>query len=295
MAFEDLLRRALDVLRFPLFTLGETPFSLWTVVYLVLLLGLLFGISNRIKRLIAEGLLARRGIDRGVRHAVGSLARYAMLTVGLIVILQTVGVDLSTLTVFAGAVGIGIGFGLQNIAANFISGLILLFERPIKVGDRIVVGGVQGDVVNISARATTVVTNDNIAIIVPNSSFVSEPVTNWSYTTRDVRFRIPVGVAYGSDPERVRDVLLQVARAHSSVLAEPAPDVLLTEFGDSSLNFVLRVWTREQAARPGALRSELNYAISKAFKEHDIEIPFPQRDLHIRSGFIGTQTAHSPS
>ncbi len=190
--------------------------------------------------------------------------------------------------------GIGIGFGLQNITNNFVSGLIILFERPIKVGDRIEVGNVAGDVVNISARATTVVTNDNIAIIVPNSEFTSSTVINWSYTDRDVRFNIPVGVSYSSDPEVVGKLLLEVAHDHAGVLKEPKPDVLFEEFGESSLNFVLRVWTRDYTTRPGVFKSELNYRISKKFKEHGIEIPFPQRDIHIRSGSVLGAPSHQP-
>lgn len=289
MTFSDVLRQLQEALRYPIVSLGGMSFTLWTLVYLIVLLGLLLAVSNQVKRWLVERLLASRGMDLGVRLAIGSLARYALLTVGFIAVLQSAGIDLSTLTVFAGAVGIGIGFGLQNVAGNFISGLIILLERPIKVGDRIEVGGVMGDVVNISARATTVITNDNIAIIMPNSAFVSEPVTNWSYTDRHVRISIPVGVAYSSNPEAVRDVLLEAARSHPGVLDTPPPEALLAEFGDSSLNFELRVWTREYATRPPVLRSEVNYVISSLFRQHGVEIPFPQRDIHIRSGPMPVQ------
>jgi small-conductance mechanosensitive channel len=142
---------------------------------------------------------------------------------------------------------------------------------------------VDGDVVAISLRATTVVTNDNIAVIVPNSEFISSKVTNWSYTSRDVRFHVPVGVSYGSDPELVRKTLLTAAENHPGVLKSPQPDVLFTEFADSSLNFDLRVWTREYTPKPGVLKSELNYRIVQLFRENGIEIPFPQRDIYIRS------------
>ncbi|MDH4186160.1 MAG: mechanosensitive ion channel [Nitrospira sp.] len=167
-------------------------------------------------------------------------------------------------------------------------------ERLIKVGDRIEVGDVHGDVVNISPRATTIVTNDNIAIIVPNADFISSKVVNWSYTNRDVRFNFPVGVSYRSDPEQVHRVLLEVARAHPGVLNDPAPTVLFHEFGDSSLSFILRVWTRDYATIPGVLRSNLNFAINRAFKEQGIEIPFPQRDLHIRSGTLAINPTSQP-
>jgi small-conductance mechanosensitive channel len=163
------------------------------------------------------------------------------------------------------------------------------------VGDRVDVGNVHGDVVRISARATTVVTNDNIAIIVPNSDFVSTKVTNWSFTDRKVRFDIPVGVSYSSDPNQVTELLLEVATDHPGVLSAPKPDVLFEEFGDNSLNFTLLVWTTTYATRPRVLRSELNYAISAIFKENDIEIPFPQRDLHVRSGSLRIDDIAGPS
>ncbi len=274
----------------PLYTSGEATITLGTVVYLAVVVIALFYVTGKIKNWVVERLLSGSHVDVGVRHAVGAIVRYVVVSLGLIVILQTAGINLSTLTVLFGALGVGVGFGLQSITNNFVSGIILLLERPIKVGDRIEVGEVHGDVVNISPRATTIVTNDNIAIIVPNADFISSKVVNWSYTNRDVRFNFPVGVSYSSDPEQVRIILLDVARAHPGVLKEPPPTVLFHEFGESSLNFILRVWTREFATIPGVLRSELNLAISRAFKERGIEIPFPQRDLHIRSGVLSIKT-----
>src|SRR5205085_3568177 len=161
--------------------------------------------------------------------------------------------------------------------------LIILIERPIKIGDRIEVGKLNGEVIRVSARATTVLTNDNIAVIVPNSELISSAVINWSYPTKRVRFNIPVGVSYHSDPEIVRQILLDVAGSHEGVLKDPAPDVLLDEFGESSINFNLRVWTLEYVSKPGVLRSEINFSISKKFKEQGIQIPFPQREIHVRS------------
>jgi small-conductance mechanosensitive channel len=279
--FATALRNILD---YSLFQLGDAQITLWTLLYITVLITLLVVVSGYLKRWLARSLLAIGDVEIGIRQAVASIVRYAVIGLGLIIIIQSAGVDLSALTVLAGAAGLGIGFGLQNIINNFVSGLIILFERPVKVGDRVDVGAVHGDVVNVSARATTVVTNDNIAIIVPNSEFISTRVTNWSYTDRDVRFDIPVGVSYSSDPDIVTRLLLEVASQHAGVLAHPKPDVLFEEFGDSSLNFTLQVWTTLYAARPRVLRSELNYAIARIFREHNVEIPFPQRDLHIRSG-----------
>jgi small-conductance mechanosensitive channel len=283
---KEILVSIKDFLDIPLFKLGETHVTLWAILYLLILLVLLFYLTAKLKYFIVARLLAKSSIEIGVRQAVGSIIRYGVVAVGFVIIFETVGIDLSALTILAGALGIGVGFGLQNITNNLVSGLIILFERPIKVGDRIEVGTVVGDVMKISLRATTVRTNDNIAIIIPNSDFVSSKVTNWSYTDRDVRFNIPVGVSYSSDPEAVRRILLEVADEHSGVLKAPEPDVIFEEFGESSLNFLLRVWTREYITRPYILRSELNFAIKKKFKEHGIEIPFPQRDLHIRSGAV---------
>ncbi|MCS6897697.1 MAG: mechanosensitive ion channel [Nitrospira sp.] len=231
----------------------------------------------------------------GTRRAAGSIIRYIVIGVGFVVILQSFGIDLSTVTVLAGALGIGVGFGLQTITNHLVSGLILLFERLINIGDRIEVGQVSGDVVDISVRATTVITNDNIAIVIPNAEFITSKVTNWSYTRRGVRFNFPVSVSYREDPEVVRRVLLKVVAGHPVVLKERHADVLFQEFGDSALHFILRVWTRDYTDRPGVLRSELNYAISRKFREHGIEIPYPQRDLHIKDGRLTNDRLRLPS
>ena len=283
--------QAKSILDVPLIPVGGTWFTLWNLLYLFLLLFILIYLTGKFRSWIVNRLLARSQVNIGVRQAIASIVRYGVLALGFIIIVQSSGIDLSALTVLAGALGIGVGFGLQNIINNFVSGLIILFERPIKVGDRIEVGEVAGNVVNISPRATTVVTNDNIAVIVPNSDFISSKVINWSYTDRDVRLNFPVGVSYASDPEVVRRVLHEVAVEHPGVLENPAPDVLFREFGDSSLNFNLRVWTRQFSTTPGVLRSQLYYEIWKKLKANQIEIPFPQRDLHVRSGSLEIKMA----
>lgn len=281
-------------LSIPLFSAGTTLVTLWTLLYLTLLFGLMLWLTKKLKDWVVLTLLANSRIDIGIRQATGTIVRNAVVTIGFIVIIQTVGIDLSTITVLAGGLGIGVGFGLQTIANNLVSGLIILFERPIKIGDRIEVGPVSGDVVNIAARATTVVTNDNIAIIVPNSEFISSKITNWSYTTRNVRFNFPINVSHREDPENVRRILLEVATNHHGVLKDSKPDVLFQEFGESALHFILRVWTRDYTDRPGVLRSELNYAISRKFREHGIEVPHAQRDIHIKDGNLTIVTSASP-
>ena len=281
---QRLLGQIKAFLDIPLLKLGATEITLWALLYFLILLLLLFYLAGRIRFYLVNRVLVRSSLDLGARQAVGSITRYVALFIGFLVILQTVGIDLTTLNVLAGAVGIGIGFGLQNIASNFISGLIILFERPIKVGDRIEVGKVEGDVISIGGRSTTVLTNDDIAIIVPNSKFISENVVNWKYSGNKVRFRVPVSVAYGSDRRLVEKLLLEVARENPDVLDEPAPVVRFLEFGDKGLLFELRPWSTSLINRKGKLISALNSAIYDKFNEHQIGFPYPQCEIHIRGG-----------
>jgi small-conductance mechanosensitive channel len=209
-----------------------------------------------------------------------------MLFIGLLVILQTIGIDLTALSILTGAVGLGIGFGLQNIASNFISGIIILFERPVRIGDRIAIGDVEGDVVRIGARSTTVLTNDNIDIIIPNSKLITENVVNWTHNERKVRFRIPVTVAFHMDVRKVEHALLEAAKEVKEVLETPAPGVRFMRFGEDGLEFELRAWTTTLVQRRGKFTSEINFAIFDKFKDRQIEVPFPQRDIHIRSSTV---------
>jgi len=207
---------------------------------------------------------------------------YCLLVLGVYISLQIVGLDLGSLAFIAGAIGVGIGFGLQNIINNFVSGIIILAERPISLGDRIEVGGVAGQVEKISLRSTTVITNDNIAMIVPNGEFISSTVTNWSHRDDKTRFRIPVGVHYNSDVHLVEKALLEAASECEDVLKNPGPAVRFLEFGDSSLNFELRVWSVTIYKHPNLVRSKVNFLIWDKFKKYDIEIPYPQQDLYIK-------------
>lgn len=266
-----------------LFSLGQSDITLSTIFYIAFSTILLIYLSNKLSRFVGGSVLKRYSATESTVQTVSTIIRYIILVIGLMVIIQTAGIDLSTLSILAGALGVGIGFGLQNITNNFISGIIILFEQPIKVGDRIEVANVKGDVTKISARATTVLTNDNISIIVPNSEFISSTVINWSHNDRNVSFRFPVGVSYKEDPENIKSILLEVADENSGVLKRPAPEVLFDEFGDSSLNFFLRVWTTEYTNRPNILKSQLYYSIFEKFKVRGVEIPFPQRDLHLKT------------
>src|SRR6266566_47115 len=273
--------------------------SLLQLFLLVALLIAIFWISSRTKRFLFNRLLAQSGLDRSLQYAIAQVVSNVVLVVGIFIVLENTGIHLAALTVFAGAVGVGVGFGLQNIASNFISGLVILAERPITIGDRVEVAGIAGQVKQIRARSTVILTNDNIAMIVPNTKFIDSPVTNWTYTDPRVRFRIPVGVAYGSDIAKVREALLAAGRENPNTLKEPAPSVFLQKFGDNSIDFELVVWSSEMSARPSRYRSDLNFAIEQKFREAGIEIAFPQRDLHIRSGVlkvenIGEQESTKP-
>ena len=263
--------------------------SLFQIFLLIALLIAVFWISSRTKRFLFNRFLAKSGLDRSLQYAIAQIVSNVVLIVGIFIVLDNAGIHLGALAVFAGAVGVGVGFGLQNIASNFISGLVILAERPITVGDRVEVAGIAGQVQHIRARSTVIVTNDNITMIVPNTKFIDSPVTNWTYGDPRVRFRLPVGVAYGSDVKKVREALLAAVSENANTLKDPAPSVFLEKFGENSIDFELVVWSSEMSYRPRRYRSDLNFAMEQKLREAGIEIAFPQRDLHIRSGVLKVQ------
>ncbi|HUK22966.1 MAG TPA: mechanosensitive ion channel domain-containing protein [Terriglobales bacterium] len=271
------------ILKQPYFHLGHLPVTLGFLIETFLFLLALTFVSRWIRGFLLRDILVRTPWDPGQQYAVSRVIGYLIFVFGLVIGLQSLGLDLSSLVVLGGALGVGAGFGLQPIVSNFVSGLVLLVERPVRLGDRVEVSNTYGDVIRIGGRSTWIRTNDNEIIIIPNSEFVTAQVTNWTANDRSVRFSLPVGVSYDSNPEQVRELLLEVARQHPDVLPEPAPEVIFDEFGDSSLNFLLRVFTVNQLQTPARLKSDLYFAIFKTFGEHGIEIPFPQRDLHLRS------------
>jgi len=277
---------------------GEGALKLWTEPFLTVgglhvspmflleaaaFLVLLVLLSRVSRRILQNRILAHTSIDPGLQYALDVGTGYLVFILGLIIGLQSVGINLSSLAFLTGIIGVGVGFGMQNIVSNFVSGLILLVERPVKVGDRVEVGDLSGDIVRIAARSTWVRTNDNVVIIVPNSEFISSRVTNWTANDRRVRISVPFGAGYSSDPAAVRDILLRIANAQPDILDDPSPDVIFQGFGDNSLNFELRVWTEDSLRTPQILKSNLYFAVFRAFSEHNIEIPFPQRDIHFRS------------
>ncbi|MEZ4491590.1 MAG: mechanosensitive ion channel [Cyanobacteriota/Melainabacteria group bacterium] len=270
----------------PLIPIGKTSVTLWSIVYVSILTIVLLIITGRLQLWVVDNAFQKSKIDVGTRYGVSMIAKYIVLGLGFMVILQSAGIDLSSLTIMAGALGLGLSFGLQNIVANFVSGFTILMERPVKVGDRIEVDGVLGNVSKIKLRSTTIITNDNIEIIVPNTEFISSKVTNLSHSSKEIRLNFPFGVSYNSDPKKVKSIVEQVALDHKGILKKPVPMLVFREFGESSLNFEIRVWTKEYAKTPDILQSELLFAIFDALKENNIEIPFPQRDIHIKSGSL---------
>ncbi|NNL66794.1 MAG: mechanosensitive ion channel [Myxococcales bacterium] len=261
---------------------GELSLSLGDVLAFGVTVWLSFVVAGLTRFVLSEEVFPRVVLARGVPYAVSTLAGYVVLFLGFLVAVAAAGVDFSRFTILAGAFGVGIGFGLQNVVNNFVSGLILLFERPVQVGDTLQLGEMHGEVRRIGIRSSTVRTWEGADVVVPNADLISQQVTNWTLADRNRRIELPVGVAYGSDPRGVVEVLKRVAADTQGVLPYPAPQALFVGFGDSSLDFVLRIWTAE-AERWAAVRSELALAVHEALGEAGFEIPFPQRDLHVRT------------
>lgn len=270
------------ILRFTIFSVNQTPITISSLLVFLFIFTFFILLAKLLTRAMRSRFLARMNIDEGTRYNLERITYYSIAVIGAIVAFQFIGINLSGLAVIFGLLSVGIGFGLQNITSNFISGLILLFERPIKVGDRITVGDTEGDVMEINMRSTTIRSLRNISIIVPNSEFISERVINWSYGDKKVRLNIEVGVSYTSDLDTVLRCLKEVALQSENVLKTPEPAVYLINFGDSSWNMQLRCWI-ENPKKHWEVQSELNCAIVRKFRENDIEIPYPQRDLHVRS------------
>ena len=263
-----------------------TPLRLLTVITLTTAL---VWVTRRLTRWLVDGVLARRGVDVGLREALGAIVRYLIITLGTIVILQGAGIDLTSLNVLVGAIGVGLGFGLQNITSNFFSGLILLLERPLKIGDRVEIAGVAGEVREIGARATTLVTDESVAVIVPNSQFISERVTNWSRPARLTAYLVLFHVAHSSDPELVRQVLLAAAARHPGVLKDPPAEVEFVEAGPAALRFQLQVWSIEHLKSAGTLKSDLNFEVWRQLASVGVTIREPAG-----SGVLGLHLVTAP-
>jgi small-conductance mechanosensitive channel len=279
----------------PLFSLEGRPYTLLDLVTLPLLLIAVWIGTGLLVRTARHWTAAVMGAARGA-DSTSVLARYALAALGFLLVLQSWGVDVRSLAIAASVLGVGIGFGLQNIANNFVSGLLLNIGRPIQPGDFVEVGQFRGTVRRIGARSTEIQTRERVTILVPNSRFLEQEVVNWTHGDPRCEIAIPVGVAYGSDLRIVRRALLAAAERHPSVLRDPRPSVELRAFGASSLDLELQVWTADPR-RKDELTSDLNFRIEAALRRHGIEIPFAQHDLHLRSPSLErlVEAWHSPA
>ncbi|MBI4042539.1 MAG: mechanosensitive ion channel [Deltaproteobacteria bacterium] len=277
--FYEVFKDAFSLFTHPLFYVQGRPMTLLGILLAIILLFGSYWLSRLIQYVLRERVLFR--LDKGAVFAIIKIVHYTFMVLIFFLVLGFVGINLSSVAVLLGFLGIGIGFGLQNIVANFIAGLVLLIERPVKIGDRVTVGAHNGDVTNISLRATTIRTRDNIAIIVPNSSLLSNDVINWSHGDPRVRVHVRVPVSYHADVKKVTELLLQIAKESETILEVPSAKVWFVEFGESALIFELLVWIRSAGERR-QLISDLNYRIREAFITHQIEIPFPQRVIHLQ-------------
>jgi small-conductance mechanosensitive channel len=283
-----MLKRLFDLT----FTVGSLNFSIKGIVLAVLIVFVTHLFLRIGRALLKEKVLDNRSIERGLKDSVLTIVSYLGWALGLVLALGLLGVNTTSLAVIFGALSIGIGFGLQNIFNNFISGLILLFERPIQVGDYVEIGGLWAEVRKINVRSTVVQTFDNASVIIPNSEFISQQVTNWSFKDKRMRRNLEVGVAYGSDVALVEKTLLEIALETPGVLNYPRPDVIFVDHADSALIFRLRIWV--DVDDYWSVASQIRFDIDRRFRKREIEIAFPQRDLHIRTLPNAMETAVCP-
>ncbi|WP_434685658.1 mechanosensitive ion channel domain-containing protein [Pseudanabaena minima] len=273
-----LLTKLHEIFTAQILDIGGTKFSIATIISLLGLIVLTFFVSRIISEIIRRSLLSKLRINRGLQEAITVFIKYVLITLSSVIILQTAGINLSSLAVIAGVVGIGIGFGLQNIASNFISGLVLLFEQTIKVGDYIEIGELKGTIEKISIRSTIIRTEDDLFVIVPNQRFIENNTVNWSYEGHTCRIHIPVSVAYDTDLLVLTEALLTAARHEPRVLSSPPPEVWFQSFGKESLEFELLVWIDDPDANE-PIRSSINFRIAYEFRSRGIRIPFPTREI----------------
>ena len=269
------------VIYYPLVTLSGTPVTLAAILIALFIFLAFRAVAQVIAFAIREGL-RRHGQADGVAAAIAQITRYVLVFLGLAIALNTIGVNVNALIAGSAGLLVGIGLGLQNVTSNFVSGLIVLIERPVKKGDEIQVGDVSGTVVDIGLRATQILTRDEVTLLIPNMELIAGRVVNQSVPSPRLRTRIRVGVSYESDIDLVRETLLEVANAHEKVLEEPTPTVRLEGFGESSLDFALLCWIPD-APIDDEVASDLRFAIIAAFREKGIAIPYPQRDVHVVS------------
>jgi small-conductance mechanosensitive channel len=262
--------------------IGSVVFTWGQVFLFFFVIWLSTVVANFLQVLLEDDLLSRVKLEKGLPNTIAMLVKYTLVTIGVFLAVSAIGLPLDSITVILGAFGVGIGFGLQNIFNNLVSGLILLFERPIKINDTVEVGTLIGNVRSIGIRASNIRTFDGAEIIVPNGNLISNEVINWTLSDQKRRIEVIIGVSYGSDPNQVHDILMDVIKKHEDVIQDPEPVVLFNNLGESSLDFRCLFWTFN-FGRWIVIRSEIIFAAFTALKEAGVEIPFPQRDLHLRS------------
>jgi len=269
------------VLSYKLFTLGETDVSLLTIVVILLVVYISTKLAKLARNYFNKTVFPRFKIEAGLQVSLSKIIGYTIIVIGIIIALQGLGIRLSALTVFAGVLGVGLGFGMQSITANMVSGIVILFERPIKEGDMVRLKNTIGEVKKINLRATVIRTIYNEHLIVPNSEFINATVENMSYSDLKLRISVKVGASYDSDPAVVKEALLEAARSTKNVMERPEPSVLFKEFGDSSLNFELFAWIDNPGKR-FETESHLHFAVVEKFRDRKITIPYPQSDVYVK-------------
>jgi len=280
----SVLQMLRHIWNYGLFNIEKQPLTIGSLVTFVLLVAVGFWLARVVSRLLVRSAMRRFNMQEGPAAAIQTLLFYILVTSAVVYALNVINVPLTIFAVAGGAIAIGIGFGSQNVVNNFISGLILLIERPVRVADVIQIDDVTGVVRAIGARSTRVVTGENVEIVVPNSMLLQNLVRNWTLSSDEVRSDIVVGVAYGSPVDQVRDLLLQAARENQRVLKQPVPEVLFEDFGDNALAFRLYFWLKMR--RPferKRVQSDLRFAVDRLFREGSIVVAFPQRDVHVDS------------
>jgi len=278
----DWLQPLLDSLDAFAFELGETRISVLAIIKLVISVAVMLVLALWLSAAIERRIRASKHLSAGVRVAVAKVTRFVLLLIAFFVSLDAVGIDLTALTVFGGALGVGLGFGLQRIASNFISGFIVIFDRSIRPGDVISIGDTFGWVQELRARYIVVRDRDGVERLIPNENLITTEVINWSYSDPNVRVKIPVQISYADDPEQAIHLMESAATVSSRVLADPPPACRLIEFGDNGITLELRVWVSDPQNGVANVRTEIYLAIWHAFKENNITIPFPQRDINIK-------------
>lgn len=289
-----LLDPALGLLDSAGFSLGEVRVSILTLIKALILLLVLIRIGSWLSNLTESRLSHVSELTPSARVLIGKLVKVMVFALVFMIALNSVGIDLTALAVFSGAVGVGVGFGLQKVVANLISGFILLMDKSIKPGDVIEIGEVYGWIKSLRARYVSVITRDGKEYLIPNEDLITTQVVNWSFSDRNIRLKLPVGVSYGADIHKARRIMLEAANVSNRVLQSPKPIVLLKGFGDSSVDLELRFWIADPQNGVHNVKSVIYFEIWDKFKEHGVEIPFPQRDLHVRSGLEGLLHARKP-